>query len=289
MVIGAPKAGTTSLFSALCSHPDVYASYFKETHFFTDSSRYADGIHSYLDTYFDGAANYPSKGEATPSYLRSGEVVIPRLKNYGLFDNLKFIVVLRDPVERCWSHYLHRRRSLNEPLDFEAALLAEPRRVASGEDFATYFECGLYGKHLANWLSHGRRDQFFILRYEDMSRSYGKTLQEIGNFLELDSSFQFDTPVQKNQAGEPRSRILMRILSSDRSVLKNTLKHMLPGYLRRELKSRVRQSNVKAYSAENKPIMSPDVASELRRRYADDLEKLENLIGWDCASWKTEK
>ena len=286
MIIGAPKAGTTWLFSALCRHPDIYPAFFKETHFFSTDSEFAKGLDFYSETYFSDSSSYRLRGEATPAYLRKHEKVIPRLQQTGLLKSLKLIVVLRDPVERCWSHYLHRRRSLNETLEFEHALDAEDERLANGEDFAGYVQCGLYASQLQHWLAAIGKNQLLVVRHDRLMASPRQELDRIIAFLALDKSDAVYHASSKNEAGEPRFDFLMRYLRSDTSFSKQILKRWMPAAIRRELKTRIRQLNVKRYSTSTRPVMTEATRQRLRQRFTPDIEKLEVLIQQDLSDWK---
>ena len=136
VILGAQKAGTTSLYAYLCAHPDVRAAARKEVHYF--DLNYARGA-TWYRSMFPLAAGLARErrggrrvlvGEASPYYLfyplaaeRAGAVV----------PSAQLIVLLRDPVERAWSHYRHEVKAGREPLEFEAALAAEPTRLAGAD------------------------------------------------------------------------------------------------------------------------------------------------------------
>ena len=127
-LLGAPKAGTTSLFYYLTEHPQIYPSKFKETRFFLDEKLYNKGFQFYLEKYFPKSENYKIRGEGTPAYLGNCEIVAPRIKKTLEGNEPKFIIILRDPVERAWSNYQHRKRMEVEFLNFEQALADEENR-----------------------------------------------------------------------------------------------------------------------------------------------------------------
>ncbi len=286
MIIGAPKAGTTSLFAQICVHPDVFPSFYKETHFFTDENLFARGKSYYAETFFNGAEKYKCSGEATPAYLRHGETVVPRLEEMFDTKTLKLIVVLRDPVERAWSHYLHRRRSLNEPLSFEAALLAEPDRLAAGEDFAGYFQCGLYGDQVAGWLNTFSRDQLLIVTNNDMRAKPELTLIRVFEYLGVEPLSTIKLPQNKNSAGAPRFRALMQFIRNPDAFGKGALRTILPLSLRRELRTKFRQWNVRSYKPGESPVLAAETREHLRERYRDDLVRLQTLTGLDTSKWQ---
>ena len=96
--IGCPKSGTTTLFKILCQHSQIHTPKFKEPFFFNNSN-YQNGIDWYANTYYDDIKNEKWVLDFTPSYLYSDEALF-RINEYSKGKDLKFIVMLRNPVER---------------------------------------------------------------------------------------------------------------------------------------------------------------------------------------------
>jgi hypothetical protein len=139
LIVGAQRAGTTSLFRALMRHPGVIAPVRrKEAHFF--DRRFASGLSAYRAEFATGLARRrreaivgfpPITGEATPYYLF--HPLVP-LRVAASLPDVRIVVLLRDPVSRAHSHYRHSVAWGFEHLSFEDALDAEPRRLAGEED-----------------------------------------------------------------------------------------------------------------------------------------------------------
>jgi hypothetical protein len=160
LCLGAPKAGTTSLFEILKQHPEIGLSSFKETHFFDTDINWNKGKKWYSDSYFSTLKTIKRIGEFTPSYL-SKEICAQRIKD-TLGDKVKFVVILRNPIDRAFSHYLHTSRDEYEKLSFEEALQLEPIRLKKfleEEDYLSYlrnsyFHQGLYAEMLERYLKY---------------------------------------------------------------------------------------------------------------------------------------
>ena len=120
MCIGASKSGTTSLYDILKQHSNIFLPTFKEPHFFDISPVYEHGISWYDKTYFSGVKKEKCIGDFTPTYLFDKYAPERILSSLG--KNVKFIIILRNPVDRAYSHYLHSKRDLHEHLSFEDAL-----------------------------------------------------------------------------------------------------------------------------------------------------------------------
>ena len=186
LVLGAAKAGTTSLYAYLCEHPAVLPARQKEINFF--GGHYADGPAWYRSHFPLGATRALRSarlgqrvvtGEATPSYL-SNPTVPERVAS--LLPAARLLILLRDPVERAYSQYQHAVRLGAEDLSFEEAVAAEPARRAEliarhGEieaenvpafQFVSYMARSNYVDQVTRWLQRFERDQLLVLRSEDL-------------------------------------------------------------------------------------------------------------------------
>ena len=285
MLIGAAKAGTTSLHYYLNQHPEVFFPKEKELQFFTDDALYEKGSEYYWKHYFDGAHRFPARGEATPFYLHRASIVIPRLKVF-FPEPMKFIVILRDPVKRAWSHYQHMVRLGLEPLSFEQALKEEDERIRrQPTSWFSYFSDGLYAHQLEQWFDHYPRENFLVLTQDEMAADVHGVLKRIFSFLEVDADVVIPDLAVKNEASEARSRLLMKVLMG-RGPASNWIKAMIPIHLRRRVGSELRQLNTKPVSG---PIMaSPESVQVLKAAYDHDVAKLELLLNRSFAYWRSE-
>jgi len=215
IIIGAQRAGTTSLFYYLRIHPDVRrplsrdGSVFwpKELHFFDE--HYERGIDWYRRFFPLSAVRRVARmrgrdlvaGEATPYYLFHPEG--PGRVATSLPD-VRLIALLRDPIERAYSHYQLMRRTGREQLSFAEAISAEERRLANwgvtGEDHAktasgdrmhhhhrhrAYLSRGLYADQLERWYAHFPREQLMVIRTEDFLSRPAEVYADVLRFLGL--------------------------------------------------------------------------------------------------------
>ena len=150
-VIGAQKAGTTSIHNILSKHPKLCLPTIKETHFFSKNENYIKGNKWYY-SWFDNMSD-KILGEVDPEYLYYPEAAKRIKKN---FTNPKFIVVLRHPMERAYSHYLMSVRRGYETLSFENAIINEQKRLKKGwfskQNFS-YLDRGNYYNQISNYKS----------------------------------------------------------------------------------------------------------------------------------------
>jgi hypothetical protein len=194
LIIGAQKAGTTSLYDYLVEHPDVLPAAAKEVHYF--DLRYAKGLNWYRG-HFPPRAMKGDRltGEASPYYLYHP---LAPARTRELLPDAKLVVLLRDPVDRAYSQHNHETVLGNETLPFWEAIQAEESRLAGEEErilaepgymsyahgHHAYLARGRYAPQIERWLAHFDRAQFLFLRAEDLFQDpaavYARTLEFLG-------------------------------------------------------------------------------------------------------------
>ena len=283
-ILGAAKAGTTSLHYYLQQHPHIFLSKVKEPHFFDSDLSYAEGIHTYVSRHFAGSQAFPARGEATPAYFHRHEKVIPRmLKAFGESPP-RFVLILRNPVERAWSHYLDRRRTCMEIETFERALVLEETRLRQNPDnWVSYYSDGLYSKQLAAWFQNFSRRRFLVILNEDLKTRPYELVTEICSFLEVNDRPIVDVSKRMNVASQPKSRWLMETLNRP-FLLRKSMKYLLSRHARRRLLNYIREQNLRPHNGAA-PKMIAETEALLRIQYADDLMRLQEMIGRDLTSW----
>jgi hypothetical protein len=286
-IIGAAKAGTTTIYDTLRQHPQVYLPNVKEPAFFCDDDYYANGVEWYTRMFYSQARGVTVRGDATSTYLYWSSKVVPRLEqSYG--GRLpKIIAIFRDPVELVRSFYWHSVREGREPLDFRRALDAEAGRLVEHEAFLrrrgrivySYRRIGLYATQLQWYRDRFPASRCLFLLTEDL-RDFEGLVEKLETFLELDHAPALK-PVASNPAALPRSPALHRWLRGS-SRLKDAAKRVLPVSLRQRLKMRAIEANLKPFKT---PPIDADLAGSLRRHYADEMKRLEGMIGRDLSHW----
>ncbi len=185
IIAGAMRSGTTSMTRWLDEHPDVYMATPKEVHYF--DRNYERGLVWYQQ-HFAGATSERAVGEATPNYLYD-EQALRRLAVD--IPGVSLIVLLRDPVERAYSHYQHRVSRGGEQLSFEHALAAEEERLTQGAlDRAhfSYADRGHYLEQLQRLLRLFPRESVLVELFEDLRDDPVRTFQRTAAFLGIDAS-----------------------------------------------------------------------------------------------------
>lgn len=186
--IGGQKCGTTWLYHYLRSHPAAYVPpRLKELAYFDVEERYNQlGDDGYLD-YFKDASDQIAVGEITPTYLWSGSNhsewgapgefrrSTPERVRSLLGDDLKFVVLIRNPIQRTVSAFLHHMKK--DRIGKDEAIEAWLKRFGISH-------MGLWAEHLARWTSVFSKEQFIVATYEDLF-SKEKTLVDILDFIGL--------------------------------------------------------------------------------------------------------
>jgi hypothetical protein len=200
LIIGAKRAGTTSLYNYLLANPSVAPLFpavqgIKGVHYF---DRQADRSFSWYRSHFPVRTNRGHRlcGESSPYYLYHP---LAARRVAAALPSVKLIVLLRDPAERAWSHYKDEVRNGRETLSFRDAVAAERERTdvelqrlladehyrSEHYEHLTYVSQGLYAHHLARWLDRFRPDRLCVLRSESMFADPEATYARVLDFLGL--------------------------------------------------------------------------------------------------------
>lgn len=300
LIVGAQKAGTTALYYALSKHPQVFMSAVKEPAYFVaeDALRNAVGpgdeashVVTSLDAYeelFAGSGSADARGESSTSYLYDPDAP-QRIKDQ--LPDVKLIAILRNPVDRAYSNFLHLVRDGREPVhDFRAALAREEQRRAEGWSLSwRYLDKGYYGAQVERYLAQFGPEQFRCYLYEDYNDDPDATIGDIYRFLGVDDTFAQDLSLRLNVGGLPRSKSLQWL--ARRAVPppqdpNNTRARRLR-WLIDALPDRLRGRLLEAQSSNlsRPPALSPDLRRELLEGYREDADRVEQLTGLDVSRW----
>lgn len=283
-VLGAPKAGTTTLYSRLEELPDVTVSQVKELHYFShdllqahtggpgDAYALRAVVRSEEDylSFFSATPPTRYRADVSPSYLYYADVA-DRIAEFS--PGARAIALLRDPVERAYSQWLHLRRAQREPLDFVAALDAEPERIAAGwGDMWRYTESSSYTRGLERYAAALGRDHLLCLHSEHLRSDAQGVVDRLTGFLGL-PSVEARPLDERNTGGEARSRLVARLIAR-RNPLKSAVRAVLPPSVRARVGLRLTEMNTAARE------QMPEVARRrLEDEFADEATRLTDFLG----------
>lgn len=305
-IIGAQKAGTTSLYHYLAQHPEVYMSPVKEPYFF-DHEIGSDGelvfpesrdrnrqrTHKYpsIEEYrglFSGVEAETAIGEASTPYIYVPGTA-ERIKRYA--PQAKVIAVLRNPAERAYSAFLHAIRIGMEPLtDFAQALREEEKRVIEDSHPTLHYRNrGFYFRQLERYYGVFGQKQVGVWLYEDLKDDPEGTLQDIFRFLGVDDAFVPDTSSKHNRAGVPRGGVARATVKAMDIAASAFLEKFTSASRLYPFLSKMRQF-IQGRIVVKPPPLDQRIRAELLEGYRDDVLNLQGLIGRDLSAWlKDEK
>lgn len=304
VIAGAAKAGTTALYSYLQQHPDLHFSPIKEPHHFSSDIQpaqfrpdfYRNTVldlrgyfsHDPLPKRFQAFIQEPAAyqelfreagahqltGEASTTYLYSA-VAARKLRAHR--PDAKVILILRNPVERAYSHYLMALKFGFTDQTFQQALRMDKQQHPKGWGQSELFlELGCYAGQVQRFLAHFPRDQVFIAFYDELQAQPQSLLQRIGSFLGV-GAYPFDLQHQPNEGAVPRAPRLNRLLH--KGGLRTSLGSLLPDNLKHKLK----QWYLK--KPESSTLIGPVTERYLRLYYRRDVQQLSHLTGHDLSQW----
>lgn len=218
IILGAQKAGTTTLFDNLVKHPNVKPSDIKEVHFFDNN--WLRGEKWYRAHFpFDNGDHKRREwiaGEGSPYYLMH-PLVAARIKQ--VVPNAKLLIILRDPVTRAYSHFQHEKRKGREKLSFEEALAAEEDRLAGEQQrlendpeycsfplqHYSYKLRGHYAEQIERYFHLFDRKQVCVLDNLELDQNFTATFDRLFDFLQL-PPFKVERPKRSNVGSYERMR-----------------------------------------------------------------------------------
>ncbi len=277
LIIGANKGATTSLRAYLGEHPDVFVPSMIEPSFFAIAGRprtLADGSNAYVEleregaafsleeyeAMFEGVTTESAIGEKSTAYLTSPHAP-HRIKE--LIPDVKLVAILRNPVERAFSHYLMEVRWGHERLSFDEAVAAErDRKYMNPGGARHYVRSGRYANRVERYQGLFRREQFRIYLFEDMQTDTPAVVREVFEYIGVDPDFEPDLNLHHN-ARPPRTA--------------------RPRMARRIASALSQPSRLKPPSTSSR--MTPKTREELVDFYREDILKLQTLIDRDLTSW----
>lgn len=265
IIAGAMRCGTTSLNGYLREHPEIAVSQPKEVHFF--DNRFAEGMGWYQQhfAHIDGARII---GEATPDYLYHPDAMA---RIAAAIPDVKILLLLRNPVDRAYSHYWHNVSRDKESLPFGDAVAAEPERIAADPAQRarySYVDRGRYERQITSMLEHFDRRSVLAQTFEQLEADPVGTYRRTLEFLGADTGFRPENlGVALNAYVEFRSPWI-------REATKR---------LPRPLKNAIAKLNQKAGSPY--PAMDTAVKRHLVEDLASANDGLEAAIGVDPSPW----
>ncbi len=297
MIIGAGKSGTTALYEYLSEHPDVFMSPVKETNFFAledtemvDPKDDPEQMYHYpwsitdwgdYNKLFDDVTTESAIGEVSPMYLYSDRAALSIKER---LPSMKLIVILRNPVDRLYSRFMHLARENRKPSDkFEDAL----NRGSIWWKRNDLVKEGFYFKHLKTYYQLFDKDQIQVILYDDFKTDPLKVVQNIYDFIGVNNWYEPDFNTEYNVSGIIKNPALDRLIGQ-KSVIKELAGKMSPKIKEavtnnQQLKKWVNQLRKK--NLVKVPISTETRNAMIQEIYGHDIERLQELINQDLTNW----
>jgi hypothetical protein len=295
IIIGAPKAGTTALHSALALHPDVFSSDPKEPKYWLcgdappphwtgpgDAHSQQEWVwrRRDYDALFSRAAEHQVRGESTPFYFWS------RPAHRRIAEHLpeaKLIAVVRDPIDRAYSNWMHLwSDGLESVPDFERAFAMQQQRIDAGwAPFWRYRDLGLYGEQLQHLYGYVDRERVLVVRYRDIVEQPAATVDRVCRFLGIGESHLSSIPRDNTRDYAPpgwRTAVFGPAVRAGAWL----------GQFAPPKVWRVAAAPLTAQlsaGGSHRPKLSPEARDRLVPHFADDIALLTELTGEDFSLW----
>jgi len=276
IIIGAGKAGTTSLHYYLDQHPAIEMSELKETHFFV-SEDWRDRIDWY-ESLFPNPA--PVRGEASPSYStyprRRG--VPQRMRE--LIPEAKLIYMVRDPVDRLVAHYSQHIAAGREERSLERAITESLNNGDRPDN--PYLAASSYATQMEQYLAHFPAEQLLVVDQAELAENRLGTLRAVFDFLGVDPDFSSPRFMHVvNTKAEQRSfnRVGRKLRDSR---LRHAIRARVPRGVRRPVTKPIARLLSKSVE---RPSPIAELADELRDHFRPEVERLRELTGKPFDRW----
>ena len=280
-IVGAPKSGTTSLYHYLSEHPQVEMSSQKEPNYFSDKAIHNQGMYyvknrvNTLDKYESLFAQKESVvyGECSVSYLFY-ENVAEDIKKYN--PNAKIIIMLRNPIERAFSHYLMDYRLGLISDSFENIIAKKSKHKNAHLFYQQYIKVSKYAKQIQRYLDFFEKENILFVDYEDFKKNGSEIVFQVYDFLNISTEFGANINTKYNAFKMPKNNGIRFIYSF--VFLRKILTYLLPKYL-------VNNIIVFLFKVDTKPELSMETRSLLIKIFKDDIKKLEEILSNDYLKW----
>jgi len=279
-IVGAAKAGTTSLYHYLNEHSDIEMSSQKEPDFFSDTSLHTQMLY-YGKNRIDTIEKYHAlfqqenvlRGDASVSYLFY-EDVPKKIIKYN--PNAKIVIMLRNPIDRAFSHYLMDYRLGLVSEKFETIIQKKSKHKYANLFYQQYIQVSEYTRQIKNYLNIFSKENICIIDYEDFKKNTSDVVNRVYIFLGVDNSFQPCLRNKYNTYSMPKNLIIRYIYSF--VFLRKIIATILP----KNLVAIIRQL---LFRNKNKPQLSSETKKILKQHFENDVQELSVLLNKNFKKW----
>lgn len=290
IVLGAMKAGTTTLFEYLRRHPDIFVPPCKEPAFFSRDDVFALGWEWYLGLFAEARAGQVC-GELSTCYTRALEFPHAAERIAQHLPQARFVYILRNPVERAHSHYVHlmlqqQVRGVHGPIRLPEAL----------ERYPTIVDTSCYYRQLTRYLAHFPRERFLLVTLESLQKAPQAVLAQIQRHIGVrEINLASGKSLQANPAGKGIAHRYAtdRLAAMRRRKAAGILARLSPALVRRWgnallvrmlMKTSEAAEAVQAFKA-NVDKLTPELREQLHALFNEPNKALETFLGGTLPEW----
>lgn len=261
IIIGAMKSGTSSLYQYLASHPDVVPSRIKETNFFKTVDDFNKGLDWYESLFDkDGGIAF----EASPNYAKRHEFPGVPARMHSVLPEAKLIYVLRDPIDRMVSHYVHNYSNGRESAPFSEVI----KNSDSG-----YIQTSRYYFQIQPFLDYYSEKQLLLVESERLRNDTVNVVNEVFKFLGLSSEYEtdiFEKRFHQSNKKKRRSHLEQLLASKTSNPLLLKIIRLITAPLSKSIE---------------RPRLSASDLDMLAEALAQDVERLRRFSGLEFSNW----
>ena len=262
LLIGAMKSGTTTLYWYLREHPDVFMATPKEPNFFNDHWHRGVGWYERL---FAAAGAAQARGEASVRYASYPDNPECPSRIASVLPDVRLLYVVRDPIARMQSHYLHEVAALRERLPVERAL----------RENAIYLDFSRYATQLERYLDRFPREQLMVVRAEDLFVNPSLVLPRVYRFVGVDPSFRPANPARRDNETAQRFQLPTIVRRGIGLAVRADVYRHVPQWAKDTLRTVTRRRSRTAPDVR----IPEDLAAALRAQLADEMRRLDAIAG----------
>jgi hypothetical protein len=269
VIIGAMKSGTSGLHYYLSLHPQISMSSTKELDFFVLEKNWSKGIDWY-ESNFISTGETRILGESSPNYTKCHCFSGVAERMHSIVPEARLIYILRDPVERIVSHYLHSYRKRRESRNISAVL--------TDLENNHYVLCSKYYMQLEQYLDYFPQSNILVITLEDLSEHRQRTLETVYRFLDVDDFFDSQDFANVMYRSSDKRRVNWVGLLGSKMPGKRIIKSLFPsrfvGVYRSLYSSKVQ-----------KPVLDERLKQALIDNLKDDVDCLRRYTDNDFGAW----
>ena len=274
-LVGAPKAGTTSIYSYFKKNPGIFVPQVKEPHYFSCPEvkktyykvDFVDSKNEY-ESLFEGAKNAQKTGDFSTSYLYEQQAPY-RIKE--TCPNANIIVMLRDPVERAISHYLMDVRDGYQERPLIECIRGQKEGVKLY--YKEYVEKGMYYKQIKRFKSIFEEEKVGVWLFRELKKDTKEVVREMFKFVGSKASYDIENFTKKNQYKKINSETVKKVLNTR---LAKNISSFIPSNIKKRAK--------RALISTDKPKLY-EARYKLSEIYRDEVNNVQKLIKKDISHW----